>query len=355
MLVLALATNLLCGQDQVFQEKAGFELESQNYFEQAEELYHSGEKEMAAESYSLAYAADPSDPKPLYNLALTHFELEDYGKAAVALEKLFLLNPTDTAAMGLYGHTLLQCGKAAEAVACFDVVLYTEATDALFVDRALANISLNRTNDAMRDFDEALRLNPHNFEACLGKGTVYRDLNQPKLAIAWLEKALTARPGDASALSNLAIVKYQVGEKEEAMDCFRRALQSAKISEIYLKRAQCYLLERNFSDAIADAREAMLLDGENPAVYAFIGDVEIEKSDYEAAIESFGVAIDLKPDQADYYMGRASASIKHELYYEAVNDLYRALDLKPFSTDARKMLQDVYSRIDAEMLGQSGR
>ncbi len=125
--------------------------------------------------------------------------------------------------------------------------------------------------------------------------------------------ARAIKPGDATALCNLAIVKYQMGEKSEAMNDFRNALQSAKNSEIFLTRAQCYFLDRNFSDAIADAREAMLLDGENPDVYAFIGDVEIEKSDYEGAIESFGVAIELKPDHPRYYLGRASASIKHEL------------------------------------------
>ncbi len=351
--VLFFAVALLHAQGNSFREKAGFELETQHFFEQADQFYDAGAMEQAAEFYAAAFDAAPQNTKALYNLALANFQLMKYGKAEVALEQLLQLTPTDTAVFELYGHTLLQRGHTGRAIECFNMVLIAEPTDVRFVNRALAYINIKHTNEALHDFDEALRLNPKNFEATLGKGISLMELEQPKLAAAWLDQALAIRPGDALALTNLAVIRFQLGEKEEAMDAFRAALRTSRQSDIYLARAQCYLLDQNYSDAIADAKEAMMLDGENAEVYAFIGNVELNKGDVASAIESFGVAIDIKPDEAEYYMRRGAASIKGKMYYDAVSDLYRALDLEPYSQDARKLLQVAYSHIDADVQDQS--
>lgn len=351
--IFAIATTLLYGQDQDFQEKSGFGLEAQHFVEQADVFFETGALEPAAEYYAAAVAADPQHAKALYNLALVNYELKNFGKAELTLERLFLLNPADTAAYELYGHTLLGRGQADKAIECFSILLNAAPTDERYVQRALVNIQTRHTAQALSDFDEALRINPQNFDACLGKGITLMEMGQPKLAAAWLEQALGIQPDDALALSNLAVIKYQMGEKEVAMDYFRSALQSSRQGEIFLARARCQLLDKNFSDAIADAREAMLLDGENPEVYAFIGYVEEEKGDFEDAVESFSIAIDLKPDHADYYLHRAGVSIKNKQYYDAVSDLYRALDIAPYSSDARELLQIAYSHIDAEEQGRS--
>ncbi|MCC6726665.1 MAG: tetratricopeptide repeat protein [Saprospiraceae bacterium] len=341
---------LAFSQGDSFQEKGGFDLEAQHYVEQAEQFFEAKDWSQAAEYYAAALETKPKDTNLLFNYALANYEMENYGKTALTLEKLFAEHPTDTVAYELYGHSLIKRGQVEKGIEYLGMVLQAMPSEARYVHRALANISIRRTADALRDFDAALRLNPNNFEACLGKGVTLLEMDQPKLAAAWLEKALTVQPEDATALSNLAIIEYQMGEKPAAMQHFREALQSARMGDIFLSRAKCYLLDHNYSDAIADAREAMLLDGENPDVYAFIGNVETEKGDYEGAIESYGIAIDIKPDHAAYYLGRADASIRHKLYDEAVSDLYRALDLEPYNVEARALLQKAYGQIDAEML-----
>ena len=352
-LILVATTVWLHAQGTRFQEKAGFGLEAQHFFEQADQFYDAGAMAQAAEYYAAAIEADPKHTRALYNLALANFQLMNYGKAEVALEQLLEMTPTDTSAYELYGHILMQRSHPDRAIACFNMVLQAEPTDDLFVSRALAKISTQHTEDALLDFDEALRLNPQNFDASLGKGIALMGLDQPKLAAAWLEQALGIRPNDATALTNLAVIQYQLGEKQSAMEAFRTALQSDRRSDIFLARAKCYLLDRNYSDAIADAREAMLLDGENADVYAFIGNIELDKGDVAGSIESYSIAIELTPTHAEYFLRRAEANIKGKLYYDAVGDLYRALDLAPYNPDARKLLQVAYSHIDADVQGQS--
>lgn len=351
--MLALATVFVSAQGTSFQEKAGFELEAQNYFEQADAFYDAGQMEAAAEYYAMVTDAEPQNVKAYYNLALANFNLKNYSKAEVTLEKLFQITPDDLEACELYGHILLNRGQAQKAVDCFDKVVNAGATDIRYVNRALAKIATRHTNEALNDFDLALQLNPQNFDACLGKGISLMELGQPKLAAAWLQQALSARPNDATALANLGVVQFQMGEKDTAMQNFRVAIWSARRSDIFLARAKCYLLDGNFSDAIADAKEALLMDGENAEVYAFIGEVELAKGDVAAAIESFGIAIDLEQGCASHYMDRANASIQGKFYYDAIADLYRALELEPYNENARTMLQAAYTHVDMDAQGKS--
>lgn len=351
--MLALATVFASAQGTSFQEKAGFDLEAQHFFEQADAFYDAGQMQDAADYYAAAAEADPQNVKAHYNQALANFNLKNYGKAAVALENLLQINPDDLEATELYGHTLLNRGQAAKAIECFDKVVGAAATDVRYVNRALAKIAIRHTNEALNDFDLALQLNPQNFDACLGKGISLMELGQPKLAAAWLQQALGIRPEDATALTNLGVIQFQMGEKEAAMQSFRSAIWTARRSDVFLARAKCYLLDHNFSDAIADAKEAMLLDGENAEVYAFIGEVELAKGSMDDAIESFGIAIDLAPDCTAHYIGRADASIQSKRYFDAVADLYRALELEPYSEKARAMLQVAYSQIDVDAQGRS--
>jgi tetratricopeptide (TPR) repeat protein len=351
--MLALATVFASAQGTSFQEKAGFDLEAQHFFEQADAFYDAGQMQDAADYYAAAADADPQNARAYYNLALANFNLKNYGKAAVALEKLFQITPDDLEATELYGHTLLSRGQATKAIECFDKVVGAEATDLRYVNRALAKIAIRHTNEALNDFDLALNLNPQNFDACLGKGISLMELGQPSLAAAWLQQALNLRPADATALTNLGVIQFRMGEREAAMQSFRSAIWSDRRSDVFLARAKCYLLDGNFSDAIADAKEAMLLDGENAAVYAFIGEVELAKGSTGDAIESFGIAIDLAPECADHYLGRAGASIQAKRYYDAVADLYRALELEPYNEKARTMLQVAYTQVDMDAQGRS--
>ncbi|MBI5914786.1 MAG: tetratricopeptide repeat protein [Bacteroidetes bacterium] len=339
-------------QAQTFWEKGGFALEAQRFYEQATALHDAGELESAAEYYGAAIETDPQHFKALYNLALVYFDLGKYGKAEVTLGKLLGANPADTAAYELYGHVLSRNGQHERAIECFNIALNSAPTDDLYVNRALAYISTGRGTMALHDFDEALKLNPENFEACLGKGITLSELGQNRLAISWFDHAISIRPDDASAYANRAVAQFQIGEKEAAMTDFRTAIWKNRQPDTYLLRARCYLLDGNLSDALADAKEALILDSENPEVYALVGEIELKKGDLAAAIESFGVAIDLRPDHSAYYLRRSEAKIKNRQCYEAVSDLYRVLDLEPYNPEARKMLQTAYSQIDAEVQNQ---
>lgn len=72
------------------------------------------------------------------------------------------------------------------------------------VDRATALNEMKKYEEALKDLDQALSINPKSVMGLNIKGVVYLRTNRPDLAIATLDKALSIDPADRYALVNRA-------------------------------------------------------------------------------------------------------------------------------------------------------
>ena len=68
---------------------------------------------------------------------------------------------------------------------------------------AVALFGLQRTDDALRDLDVALRLDPTSAEAAYTKGAILFNLGRVQEAIPWLERAVQGAPFNALFRENL--------------------------------------------------------------------------------------------------------------------------------------------------------
>lgn len=334
-----------------FTEKSGFSLEAQQHIEQGNLLFDSGDFEQAAITFGKAAQAGASHSDAYYNQGLCFFQTGDYAKAEQALDRLIEANPSDTAAYELYGLTLYHRQHFDRAIAAFNVSLAARQTADLHVAKALAYVSTGRSKQALLSFDDALRLNPNSFSACLGKGTALVELGQCQLATVWLDKALAIKPDDATALSNRGIAKFKSGDKTGAMEDFRLAVLAGRASGSYLARARCYVAEGNFTEAAYDVQEALLLGDGNPDTYCLLGEIQEGRGQYAAAADSYAKALAQKPGHAPYVLKRCGAMVKNNLCYEAIQEIYRLLDSDPLNAEARQLMQAAYDKIDAQLAG----
>ena len=100
-------------------------MEAENFYLQATAYHDNGELENAADYYSEAVNANPSYAKAWFNLALVHYDLGNFSKAELALEKLMEIDPADKSIFELYGLTQYQRGHFDRAIASYNVVLET--------------------------------------------------------------------------------------------------------------------------------------------------------------------------------------------------------------------------------------
>ena len=97
-------------------------------------------------------------------------------------------------------------------------------TVATHVNRGILRLRRNQTDSAIADFDQAIRLDPHQPEAYLNKGAALIRLNNPTEALRLFTVALeynTRRPEIAHF--GRAIANESLGNVRAAYDDYRRA------------------------------------------------------------------------------------------------------------------------------------
>ncbi len=266
------------------------------YYRQANSFLDESDPESAATWLNRALDADSTHDKARFNLALVYCRLGNFSRAEIHLRKLLENYPEDLEALTLYGSVQSRSGNYQRAIAAFDAALRLQPGEALFTARAWAYAALGEAKLASHDFDEALRLNPASFAACMGKGVTLGQLGLYRQALGWLDKALEIKPEDITAISNRAIILFHSGEKEAAAAAFETALAAAANAPLLLARSQMLLESGDPNAALRDADQALSLDPKNPEGYLLRGKALVASGQLEEAIAEFYEALRLSPD-----------------------------------------------------------
>jgi len=104
-------------------------------------------------------------------------------------------------------------------------------------DLAVEALKAGRPQDALREYDEALRIDPGMPEAHLGRGLVLEHgFGRTGEAEAEYRRAVATRPAYSEALNNLGQLLARTGRYEEAVKCFDEALLSTFYMEPWVAR-----------------------------------------------------------------------------------------------------------------------
>jgi tetratricopeptide (TPR) repeat protein len=83
----------------------------------------------------------------------------------------------------------------------------------MHTNNAAALYGLRRTDDALRELDVALRLDPTNVGALYTKGAILFNLGRVQEAIPWLERAVRGAPFNALFRENLDTARAATGNR----------------------------------------------------------------------------------------------------------------------------------------------
>lgn len=328
--------------------EGAYSLEAENFYQQAIAFQQSGDMDNAAALFAEAVWADSTHLKAMYNLALVQYEAGEFKKTEENLERLLRATPWDSEAYGLYGLALYQRGIYDRAIASFTAALKEKNDADLLTNRGLAHSATGQYRAALLDFDDALRLQPDNFAACTAKGAALHELGQGQLALNWLDKALAIQPDDVPSLLNRAAALFDMGEKDKAAADFSLAIALGGMTDAYLARARCLLMDEQMLTALQDIRRAMYTASDNPEVYYLLGEAEMAKGENRGAIESFTIALEYNEFCVECYFGRSMARKLDRQFYESINDLYKVLELDPSHQEAKAMMPEIYGLLDME-------
>jgi tetratricopeptide (TPR) repeat protein len=221
----------------------------------------------AAEEYRAQLKADPNRPDIRAKLGET---LEALGQpqAAMAEYDQAIHGPGDARrALIDRGHLLVRQGRFDEARKDYNRALSINPkdVDALTARGAswVAEGKGKKARAAMADFDAALSIRPNDAGALNARGNFYLAELKPELALADFDKALAANPKDDVVLFNRGVAYKQLGRYDSALRDFNAVLRITPGDPMTLAaKGDAYrqlgdlLLAREFYDAALKADPA---------------------------------------------------------------------------------------------------
>lgn len=151
------------------------------------------------------------------------------------------------------------------------------------------------------DMIQKARNEPTNFEAQMGAGGMFREIQRFEQALEFYQRATTARPTDVEALTRLGDTLFDLQRYAEAEVPYRRALeQSPRDVIVRMDLGLTYFLRqpRNLDAAIREFQEALRIDPRHEKTLQNLTAAQIEKGDLAAAKESLRQLISVNPNNA---------------------------------------------------------
>ncbi|MDP2719405.1 MAG: tetratricopeptide repeat protein, partial [Dehalococcoidia bacterium] len=180
-------------------------------------------------------------------------------------------------------------------------------------NRGWALLNEGKYDEAIAEFDTAIKLDPEYFYAYSFRGFAYSKKGQYDLAIADYSKAIELDPKNANA---------------------------------YLNRAFAYYNNKQYDLAIADYNKAIELDPKNANAYLNRGLAYYYKGQYALAIADYNKVIELDPKNANAWNNKGVALNKLSRSAEAMESYTRALQIDPSHESAKSNKASLMARSD---------
>ena len=198
--------------------------------------------------------------------------------------------------------------------------------------RAEANNSLGSFADALKDADQALRIDVKSGLACSIKGDVYFNQKDYPNAQKFYEEASAKPNAPVQAIIGKAKVANQLGKPKDAFNLLDDAIDSKPNSaELYYARAILDNNREKYSKALDDFdKTASLNPNYNPFGVSFnrgLSYLNLQES--ENALKDFNKALEIDPTNISAINVRGMVQYNIGNYKDAIDDFLKMIDLNP--------------------------
>jgi len=212
-------------------------------------FFQRGYFDQAQASFQLALRDDPSSAEAQYGLGSVYLNREKNAEARQSFERALKLQASypDTLpdAWNNLGLLATREGHTEEAIRYFQEALKL-SPDHLIALENLGSAYRQEKNwdEARRVFEHALAVSPEDPESNYGLGMVYAQTNDAERAYQYLQQTLKIRPGYPEALNNLGVLYLRTQRRDDAVASFEECIRVAPgFDQSFLNLAKVYTLE----------------------------------------------------------------------------------------------------------------
>lgn len=204
------------------------------------------------------------------------------------------------------------------------------------LSQALVYLYSGRTDEALKELDRVLQLDPGNPEILLYKAAAYRDSNKPVSEEGTYRSIILQRPNFYRAYNGLGMALFRQARYKESVTAFRRATQIAPRQALpFSNLGMVYLVQERNEEAETAFRASL---DRAPTELAWLnpGDIAFRQANYRVALDDYQKARELKPSDdlvwrnvADCYAVLGNRKAMLENYVRAAEIVAERLRTNP--------------------------
>jgi len=198
------------------------------------------------------------------------------------------------------------------------------------VGRQATEEEIRTLNQAIGDFTQAIRLDPHGARAYDGRGRAHLSIGDHGRAIADFTQAIRLDSGFSSAFNSRSIAHSRRGNLDLALADSDQAIRLSPNSSASFNQRGIVHRERGHLDlAIADFTQAIRLDPNNSSAFINRGFAHEDRGDLNLAIADYTQAIQIDPHSLSAFNNRGHLHFAMGNFDLAIADFTRVLQLEP--------------------------
>jgi tetratricopeptide (TPR) repeat protein len=299
-------------------------------------------KEYAQKIAKLSRRIDqnPKDAEALYQRAIAYIELNiikesdgNWAQAEEDLTQVIQLDPKRAEAY--YERGQIRGGPEGRQDLDRAIRLKPNFADA-YARRGVARESED-AHGALKDFNQAIQLNPKNAWTYLWRSSVRYRLGDRKGAQEDETKAVQVDP-TAKTFNSRASFREGRGDRAGAIKDWTAAIAlNPEDASSYYFRAQLYEDTKNYSAALADIDQLRRIKQKTPdnvypdvaGIYTWQAQIRAKMGNAQPEITDYTKAIQLQPTETSHYLNRAASRRKVNDYAGAIADYTQIIQLEP--------------------------
>jgi tetratricopeptide (TPR) repeat protein len=208
------------------------------------------------------------------------------------------------------GQDLLDAGKYTEAIEPLKQAIKLAAAGEAGPHYTLGVVyrMLNRYDDAIEEFTEALKNDPALTDALLRRGVCWYYKDEFSLAQADFEDASGASTSDPRPLTWKGMTLVKLGQLRDAVNVYSEALRyDNHYAPAHINRGLAYVALKEYGRAVTDFDQAIRSTPKDASLYYKRGIAQGGLGNWQEAVKSYSEAIRINPKYADAYSGRSAA------------------------------------------------
>ena len=212
-----------------------------------------------------------------------------------------------------------------------------------YLDRGMAFLKEEKRDEAINEYDQAIKLDPKNVEAYLYRGNAYDEKGDDDQAITNFDRVIALDAGHSIAYFYRGNAYGYKKMNDRAIEDYNKAIKlNSKFDEAFVSRGMSFYEKGDIKQALKDYDAALRINPKLGRAYFNRGLAKDEIGELEDALEDYGNVISLEPDNINAHYQRAWVYAAKGNFPKALNDLSRYLTFQPKDVDALYRRASVY-------------